>query len=267
MVSKTVTDPWSSGDSYERYIGRWSRLVADKFIEWLGQDAGLRWLDIGCGTGALTATVLVRTAPFAVVGVDPSTAHIAYAREHSTDERAQFEVGEAGSLAVGDGTFDVAVSGLVLNFVSDRPGALGEMLRAVLPGGVVAAYVWDYPGEMQLIGHFWDAAVELDPAARERHEAVRFPFCRPEPLRELFTRAGLVEVSATALTVPTVFPDFADFWSPFLGGQGPAPGYVMSLGEAERVALRRAVEARLPRQPDGSIHLTARAWAVRGTRP
>ena len=153
----------------------------------------------------------------------------------------------------------------MLNFIPDQTKAVAEMRRTTLPGGTVAAYVWDYAGEMQLMRHFWDAAIALKPAARELDESMRFPGCRPEPLLALFSAAGLRDAAVKAIDVPTVFKDFDDYWSPFLGGQGPAPGYCMSLSEADRVALRDRIRAGLPLAADGSIPLIARAWAVRGT--
>jgi hypothetical protein len=130
---------------------------------------------------------------------------------------------------------------------------------------VVAAYVWDYPGEMQLIRTFWDTAVALDPAARSVDEGACFDFCRPDPLRALFVDAGFADVDVGSIVVPTVFADFDDYWSPFLGGTGPAPQYATSLDDRDRSALREALRGRLPAEDDGSIHLTARAWAVRGS--
>jgi len=258
-------DSWSSGNSYEPYVGRWSRLVAAEFVDWLDSPTGARWLDVGCGTGALTDAVLSRASPTDVLGVDPSPGFVAHAAAHVPDPRASFTVGDARALPVPDGWFDVAVSGLMLNFVPERSQALGEMRRAVGPGGVVAAYVWDYPAGMQLMTHFWDAAIELDPTARTTHEAVRFGFCGPDPLRSMFERAGLSDVDVRPIVVPTGFRDFDDYWTPFLGGTGSGPAYAMSLPEDQRSALREALRARLPTEDDGSIHLTARAWAVRGS--
>jgi len=234
-------------------------------VSWLAVPPGARWLDVGSGTGALTDAVLVCCAPELVVGVEPSSAFREYAQAHVPDPRAEFRAGDAQSLPVDDGAFDVVVSGLVLNFVPDRTAALAEMRRAVRPGGTIAAYVWDYPGEMQLMRHFWAASVALDPGALTLDEAARFEFCRPDPLRSLFTAAGLDDADVRPIVVPTDFPDFDSFWAPFLGGTGTAPAYAMSLGEPDRAALRDAVQARLPAADDGSIHLTARAWAVRGT--
>jgi ubiquinone/menaquinone biosynthesis C-methylase UbiE len=258
-------DSWAGGRSYESYVGRWSRLVAREFLAWLDRPADAGWLDVGCGTGALTETVLARCAPSEVVGVDPSPSFVEYAAACVADPRTSFQVGTAQTLPVDDAAFDVVVSGLVLNFVPDRSAALREMRRAARPGGTVAAYVWDYPGEMQLMTHFWDTAAGLAPAAAALHEGARFPFCRPEALHALFTDAGLENVEVQPVVVPTVFADFDDYWSPFLSGTGPAPAYAMSLGDGDRADLREALRARLPTEDDGSIHLTARAWALRGT--
>jgi SAM-dependent methyltransferase len=257
-------DSWESGDAYEPYVGRWSSLVARQFVAWLAVPVGARWLDVGCGTGALTRTVLERAAPTRTVSADRSEGYVAYARSHVTDERATFVVGDAQALGLATATFDAAVSGLVLNFVPQPERMVAEMARVVRPGGTVALYVWDYAGEMRLMRHFWDAAVALDPSAAEKDEGARFPLCRPEPLAGLLEKVGVQGVEARAIDVPTLFRDFDDYWTPFLGGQGPAPGYAMSLSEERRAALREHLRAALPVAADGSIPLIARAWAVRG---
>jgi hypothetical protein len=143
---------------------------------------------------------------------------------------------------------------------------VAEMVRVVRQNGIVALYVWDYADKMELMRYFWDAAVALDPSARPLDEGVRFPICNPERLAALFQDAGLKNVETRAIDIPTDFRDFDDCWLPFLGGQGPAPGYAMSLSEGARNALRERIRAALPVQSDGSMHLTARAWAVRGSR-
>jgi len=155
------------------------------------------------------------------------------------------------------------VSGLVLNFVPDAATATAAM-RDAAPQGLVAAYVWDYTGRMELMRHFWDAAVALDSAAEELDEGVRFPICHPDRLEAVWRDAGLSDVASRPIDVPTVFRDFDDYWSPFLGGQAPAPGYAMSLTEQRRRALRELIRERLPVAGDGSISLIGRAWAVRG---
>jgi SAM-dependent methyltransferase len=259
-------ESWDRGAGYEPYVGRWSRLVARELLTWLAVEPGRRWLEVGCGTGALTGMIVALTSPAQVDAVDASPGYAAYARAQVPDPRVRFEVADARALPVRAGAYDVIVSGLVLNFVDEPARAVAEMVRAARPGGTVAAYVWDYAGGMELMRRFWDAAVALDPAAAPLDEGRRFPLCRPEPLAALFRGAGLADVETRPIDVPTVFRDFDDYWSPFLGGQGPAPGYALSLDEPRRVALRDRLRAGLAAAADGSIHLTARAWAVRGVR-
>ena len=265
MAVSEGKDVWASGRAYEPYVGRWSRLVAREFLAWLDLPPEREWLDVGCGTGALSQTILECAEPRRLTGVDPSEGFLSYARHRIADPRAEWCVGDALALPVQDAAFDCAVAGLALNFVPDAARAVAEMRRATRPGGTVAAYVWDYAGEMQMMRRFWDAVVALDPAASEQDEGRRFPICRPEPLSNLFKRSGQCQVETRALDVPTLFRDFDDYWSPFLGGQGPAPGYCVSLSEERRTALRERLRESLPIAADGSIRLKARAWAVRGT--
>jgi SAM-dependent methyltransferase len=255
---------WAGADAYERYVGRWSRAVAVEFLRWLGLPRGLDWLDVGCGTGALTGSILSACDPGSVRGYDLSPPYVAAARERIRDARVELGVADARCLPEPDGTFHACVSGLAINFVPEPAEAVAEMRRVAVPGGTVAVYLWDYAEGMQLMRVFWDAAVELDPDAVALDEGRRFGLCRPEPLRALLESAGLEGVEVRAIVVPTPFADFDDYWTPFLGGQGPAPGYVASLDVARRAALRASVERRLPRQADGGIALTARAWAARG---
>ncbi len=262
-----ASDRWTGGDDYERYMGRWSRPVADRFLDWLAVPGDRNWVDVGCGAGALTATIIARAAPATVVGVDPSADFVAHAGASVDDPRAQFRVGAAASLPLEDGWADFVVSGLVLNFVPDLDVALREESRVARRGATIAGYVWDYAGEMQLIRRFWDAAVELDPTVAALDEGLRFPICAPEPLRRAFEGVGLLDVDIASIEAPTDFSDFDDYWSPFLTGVGPAPGYAVGLDEAARGRLRERLRATLPTEPDGSIRLVARAWAVRGRTP
>ena len=260
-----LPDTWAAGDRYEPYVGRWSRLVAREFLVWLDVPEGKRWLDVGCGTGALTQTILDHGHPVDVAGVDPSEGFLSLARARTP--QAEFRTGDAQALPFEDNRFDAAVSGLMLNFVPDPAKAAAEMRRVVRTGGAVGAYVWDYAGEMQLMRHFWDAAAALDPAARALDEGPRFPLCRPDALLALWNAAGLEGCAVRAIDVPTVFKDFDDYWSPFLGGQGPAPTFCMSLPEDRREQLRQRLLATLPTQADGTISLRARAFAVCGSKP
>jgi SAM-dependent methyltransferase len=262
-MTEKPKDHWASGNDYEPYVGRWSRLVAREFIDWLGVPKGRAWLDVGCGTGALTSTVLQMADPSKVKGLDRSEGFVAYARAQITDKRADFEVADAQALPVEDKSYDVALSGLVLNFVPKPEKMIAEMTRA--SRGLVALYVWDYADGMQMMRHFWDAAAALEPEAAKLDEGPRFVVCQPKPLKLLFESAGLKDVEVRAIEVPTVFKDFDDYWNPFLGGQGPAPTYAMSLDEEHRTALREKIRAGLPVAADGSISLLARAWAVKGT--
>lgn len=257
-------DVWASGNPYERYVGRWSRKVAPEFVAWLAMPAELDWLDVGCGTGALSQTILDKGSPKSVKGIDSSAGFLEYAKANITDVRASFAVGDARSIPVNDASVDVAVSGLVMNFVPEPLRMAADMARAVKPGGAVAVYVWDYSGQMGMMRVFWSTATELDPHAAD--EGPRFAICHPQPLTELFSKAGLLDVEVRPIDVPTVFRDFDDYWSPFLGGQGPGPAYVMSLDPERRDALRDRIRSKLSLEPDGSIRLIARAWAVRGRK-
>ena len=262
-----MSETWAVGDAYEAYVGRWSRLVAVVFLRWLDVPAHKMWLDVGCGTGALTEAILAEADPDRVTGVDTSDAFLATANAQVDDARATFHVGDAQSLPLPAQRFDAVVSGLTLNFVPDPRRAVAELARVARPGGVAAAYVWDYAEGMQMLRHFWDAAATLDPAAAEQDEGSRFPLCRPEPLHDVWAAAGLDEVAVRAIDVATPFIHFDDFWRPFLGGQGPAPGYVAGLSDEHRLALRDQLRDRLLPEADGTIRLSARAWAVRGTVP
>lgn len=257
-------DNWQLGDPYERYVGRWSRRVAPAFLSWLDVPRGKRWLDLGCGTGALSAAILERYAPASLIGVDPSAGFLKVARE-TLSSQADLRTGDATSIPLPDASVEVIASGLVLNFVPDLNVAFKEIARVAATGSTFGAYVWDYAEGMQLMRHFWDAAVALNPQAAELGEGRRFPLCHPDALREQVCRAGFHDAEVTAIDVPTLFANFLDYWEPFLGGQGSAPGYVMSLTDVARRNLRDRLEHQLPIQGDGSISLTARAWAVRAT--
>jgi SAM-dependent methyltransferase len=267
MAESSPLESWTAGEPYERYVGRWSRKVAASFLTWLGVGAEARWCDVGCGTGALTETILRQHDRALVAGLDRSAGYVAHARAHLQEPRVRLAIGDATALPWKDEAFDATVSGLVLNFLPDAGVAVREMLRVTKPGGTVAAYVWDYSGGMEMMRHFWDAAVALWAETASLDQGERFPLCRPEPLRALMTRAGLEGVEVSAIDIETPFGSFDEYWRPFLGGQGAAPSYVAALEERARQQLRDALRHRLPLAPDGSIRLQARAWAVKGTAP
>lgn len=265
-MNKKPKDNWGNGDLYENYMGRWSRHVASEFIKWLKIPAGGQWLDVGCGTGALSLSILQLAEPSHIKGIDRAEGFVNFARAHVQADQVQFDIGDAETLKEGTETYDTVVSGLVLNFIPHPEIALKEMARVTRPGGVVAVYVWDYAEGMQFIRHFFDAAIALDAKAVEHDEGPRFPICHPEALRQLFEATGLKDIQIRPIEIPTVFRDFDDYWSPFLAGVGPAPAYAMSLSEEHRAALRERIRAELPFNSDGSISLASRAWAARGTR-
>jgi hypothetical protein len=157
----------------------------------------------------------------------------------------------------------VAVSGLVLNFIAEPVTALRAIRGVLQRDGMIALYVWDYSGKMEMLRYFWDSVVALDPDARPLDEGIRFPICQPDVLQQVCEQAGLRHIEVNGLEAAMMFADFADYWSPFLGGQGPAPGYVARLEVTERVALEQHVRGALPIREDGSFTLVARAWAVR----
>lgn len=261
-----MRDVWQFSEAYERYIGRWSRLIARQFVAELPVARGGVWVDAGCGSGALTAAILSLREPERVVALDRSTEFVAGCRQSFRDTQATFLTGDLVRLPLADEQASAVVSGLVLNFVSEPELALREMLRCARIGGLVATYLWDYAEGMQLIRFFWDAAIAVDPGAASLDEAARFPLCQPAALAELYAGAGASEVRVSSITVPTVFESFDDLWSPFLGGQGPAPTYTMSLGAEQREALRERLRQLVPIHADGTITLLAKAWVARGAR-
>jgi SAM-dependent methyltransferase len=258
-----VSENWLAGSTYEDFMGRWSRLLAPRFVSWLAARSDAHWLDVGCGTGALSEAICSCALPASVVACDPSESFIDYARQQA-DPRVSFVIAGIGDLPTRPGGFDSVTSALALNFFPKPEAAIDEMHRVTATGGLVSACVWDYAGRMEFLRRFWDAAAAVDPRARAEDEGNRFPICRPDALEALFRGGGLRDVACRSIEMTTRFSDFADFWAPFLGGTGPAPSYVAGLELRQREALAEHLERSLPREPDASICLTARAWAVRG---
>jgi SAM-dependent methyltransferase len=257
---------WSGGSHYESYVGRWSRLVAAEFVPWLGVAAGASWVDVGCGTGELTRSILRQAEPTRVVSLDPSASYLDHARATIADPRVEFRQGNDQDVRSVGMAADAVVSGLVLNFVADPIEALRAAADVTAHEGLIAAYVWDYAQGMAMMRHFWDAAVEEDPAAISKDEGARFPICAPGALRSAFGVAGLVGVADRPIDVTDRYASFEEYWTPFLSGGAPAPGYLASLPAERQARLRDRARDRVPIASDGSITLTCRAWAVRGRR-
>ena len=196
-----AAEAWDSGQAYEQYVGRWSRKVAVEFLRWLDPEPGLEWADVGCGTGALSAAVLEMCQPSAIHGIDASEGFVSRARQEIGDARVRFETGDAAALPWPSAARDVTVSGLVLNFVRDDEAMAREMARVTRAGGRVAAYVRDHGGDMQMMRHFWDAAIAVSPADARLDQAERFPLCQPERLRALFERTGAARLAVRAIDI------------------------------------------------------------------
>jgi len=260
-----VRDQWAAESIYEDFMGRWSRRLAPRFVSWLQVPPGVHWLDVGCGTGALADAICTNADPASVVGCDSADAFVAFAREQTRDARVSFVAAGVGSLPRRGGGYGSVTSLLALNFFPDPEAAVHEMRSITAPQGTVSACVWDYSDGMQFLRRFWDGAASMDSEARELDEGSRFPLCRRDTLTALFRRGDLDDVRCEAIEIPTAFASFDDYWRPLLGGTGPAPSYVASLDADRRAILTRRLEEMMLRGHDGTITLTARAWAVRGT--
>src|SRR5262245_22869025 len=245
-------DRWAAGSTHGDFRGRWSRRLAPRFVSWLEVPGGVHWLDVGCGTGALAEAICSGADPLSVVGCDPAAPFIEYARSHSQDARISFAVAGVGALPRRAEGYGSIASLLALNFFPDAAAAVREMRSLATPHGTVSACVWDYAGGMEYLRRFWDAAVALAPAARELDEGRRFPICDRGALVDLFGAAGLREVRAEPLEIPTEFASFDDTWRPLLGGTGPAPTYVATLDPDRRAALARRLEQDLRPAPSGT---------------
>jgi SAM-dependent methyltransferase len=255
---------FATGDGYELYMGRWSRLLVRPYAAFAGVRDGQRILDVGTGTGAVASTLQSALPRTTIVGIDPSAAFIAYARKNASSVRVRFEVGDAQALRQADASFDHAMALLVMNFIPDHGKALAEMKRVTRAGGIVSACVWDYGDGMESLRLFWDEAVAVDPAAAPRHER-NMKLSHAGELAALWTHAGLADVREAPLLIDQAFSSFADYWTPFLKGTGPGGAYVASMSGVRRDELETRLRRRvLGDRDDGPFTLKARAWCVRG---
>jgi len=251
-------------DAYDRHVGRYGAQLASAMIDFAGVETGVRALDVGCGPGALTAALVERLGSAKVCGADPSEPFAEACRARLPG--VEVVVAGAESLPFADDAFDATLSQLVVNFMHDAIEGVREMARVTRPGGVLAACVWDYAGEMRLLRAFWDAALEVDPErAAAADEGVVMRWCRDGELAELW-RAGLRDVRSCPLVVRGSYADFEDLWAPFPIGVGPSGAFCKSLDEDRRVALRDSYRRHLG-VSDGPFELDARAWAVAGIVP
>jgi SAM-dependent methyltransferase len=257
---------FGDAEAYERFMGRWSRLVAPPLVEFTSIRDGARVLDVGSGTGALAFAIAAARKRCHVMGIDPSSEYVAYASSRNRDpKRVSFEVGDAQALKFHGGSFDDSASLLVFNFIPDPKKALGEVRRVTKPGGNISAAVWDYGAGMRMLRTFWDAAVTVDPKA-EKLDEKHMRLCRAGELAALWREGGLLQVVEQPIDVAMQFTSFADYWEPFLLGQGPAGAYLRSLPAVQVADIRAAVRRILPiSRDDAPFTLPARVWAVRGT--
>jgi SAM-dependent methyltransferase len=263
------TTYWASdGAAYERFLGRWTRVLAAPFAEFARLPEEGAIIDIGCGTGSLALTLAERRLG-RVAGIDIAAPYIAFARSRPGGDSVDFAVGEACNLPYADRYFAASLAQLALNFVPDPTLALREMRRVVRPGGVIAAAVWDFRGGLVYQRLFWDTAAGLDPAAgATRDRLFSSALALPDGLPDLWREAGLRRIERGSITMRMEYADFADYWEPLLGGQGPVGAYVTGLPQDRRQMIEERVRiSYLSGAPDGPRSLTATAWAVRGTVP
>lgn len=259
---------FGDAQAYERFMGRWSRLVALLLVDFAEVPNSGRILDVGSGTGSLAFEIALRRNSVRVTGIDPSDEYVAFATSrNSFVERVEFQKGDAQALQFADRTFAASVSLLVFNFIPDAAKALRELRRVTQPKGRISAAVWDYGGRMMMLRTFWEAAASVDPAVEKRDER-HMRLCREGELSALWRQGGLEAVREKPLEITMRFSSFADYWDPFLLGQGPAGAYVRAMPDSGRQALREALKLRLaPESETESFELPARVWAVTGSVP
>lgn len=259
----------SSGDGYELQMGRWSRTLAEPFLDFAGARSGEALLDAGCGTGSLTAALLRREPDVRVDGIDFSAAYVDYATRAHGGGNATFRVGDICALPYEDDSFDRVLSLLVLHFVPDTARAVAELRRVARSGATVAAAVWDARGGFVANRIFFDAVATIDEKGNERRARnYTRPMTRPGELQSAWQQAGFLDIRSTTLAIRMDFASFDDYWAPYVGKDGPGAEYVSGLSAEQRERLRDLVRAAyLDGEQDGLRSYAALAWAVAGTAP
>lgn len=259
----------SDGAAYERFIGRWTRRLADVVVARAGPYPAGPLLDVGCGTGSLAVAMHRHHPDREVVGIDTAQPYLDFAASRDDATGIRFLRQDACSLQFDAGTFAASMAVIVLNFVTDPSRAAHEMRRVTRPGGVVATAGWDFRGGLVYQRLLWDTAAVIDEGAAEtRARLFSAPLATPDGQPDLWRTLDLEDVRRSSVTIRMDFADFADYWQPLLGGQGPVGGYVAGLPEDKRARIRDAVEAAfLSGAPDGPRSLTATAWLVTGRVP
>jgi len=263
MTNSEQTARFTDAAGYEKFMGQWSRIAGRLFLDWLSLPKGLSWLDVGCGTGAFTEIIRQSSAASEIIAIDPSAAQVSYAQSRKAAEGVRFQVADARSMPFDNGRFDIAVSALVLNFISDREKAVSEMRRVVRPGGTVAAYVWDFAGGNGTAQHVNSAVRELE------GPGYRSPGLNPESttgeyLKALFEGAGLADVKTCPIDITVTFQDFDDYWNSNTTFASPVGTVINAYTDEKRQRLKELVKARLPIDERGAILYTARVNAVTG---
>jgi ubiquinone/menaquinone biosynthesis C-methylase UbiE len=251
-------------DVYDRHIGRYGRELAQEFLKFADVHSGYRVLDVGCGPGALTRQLVALLGAEQVAAIDPSPSFVQACQDRLPGVHAQVAAAEA--LPFADRVFDRALAQLVVNFMTDAVAGVREMCRVTATGGIVAAAVWDYAGQMTLLRRFWDSVTALDPSAADLDEGRSMRYCTPEELEALWTAVGLDPVTISEVVVTAGYEGFEDLWEPLEFGVAPSGAYVASLSPDRRAELRADFQQRLG-AGDAPFRLGARAWLVAGRVP
>ena len=255
---------FTDGAAYERRMGRWSRTAGEVFLDWLSLPNGLRWLDVGCGTGAFTELVVERCSPGKMSAVDPSADQISFAQARPSTDQVDYRIGDARELPCDDSEFDVAAMALVISFVPEPAQAIAEMKRVVAPGGTVASYMWDMASGCNTQRPMREAleamGVELPPTPR-------IEFTRLDAMRDLLGSVGLDDVAGRTIEIQLEFANFDDYWTAQTGQATPITKPILAMSAEEVEQLKASLRKRLPTNTEGRITYMARANAVKGRVP